>query len=118
MIELGLTWERLGLLLTVGVLVSAGVYVITEWAKGFFGPTAAKHFAKLFPPALGVGTGLAFFPLTLQLTGVTAEIEYSAPYVVAAILVGLVGGMMARLSYDAVSFLRDFLPDLIRRKTG
>ena len=114
---IGLTWERLGLILFVGVLVSAGVYVVTQWLKGYFRGEAARHFAKLFPVALGVLSALAFFPLTLHLTGVTTAVEYSAPYVIATVIAGLVGGMSARLSYDMLAFLRDFLPELIRRKT-
>lgn len=114
---IGLTWERLALLLVVGVLVSAGIYVATEWLKRRLVEPWATHAARLVPTALGIATGAVFFPLALHLVGVTAELEYSAPYLAASAFVGFVGGATAKTSHEMVQFLRDYLPELIKKRT-
>lgn len=115
----GLTWDRFGLLMGIGLLVSAAIWFVTQRLKRRIkSERAAYHFANLFPTFLGLLLGLAFFPLALHITSVTPVIDYSWEYVAAALVAGFVGGEGASTSFEVVKFLREFLPELIRNRTG
>lgn len=112
-----LTWERLGLLLAIGVLVAASTYGITNWLKGrISSEKAAGHFAKLFPVAWNTAIAIPLFPLALRLTGITAGLDFTKPVLVGAVVAGLFGGMQARVCYDLLQFLKDAIPKLIERR--
>lgn len=103
-----LTMQHVILILTVGVLVSAGIALVTErvavriWGESEEKSRAEKDFRLFFPVVLGTLVGLTFFPLVVSLVVGTELGPMVADWrwLVSSAGVGLVGGLGSKMAYD------------------
>lgn len=97
-----LTTTHIITLLTVGVLISACIAAITEWAANQV--PNSKAFRKWAPLIAGTCLGLAFWPLVYS--QVVTPVSYNDWHWPAlGALFGVVGGMGSRVCHDVAKTL-------------